>query len=108
MPRKITFLAGGFPFGASYRVGLFWIFQQGNSGSVIFRISGFLKRSWQPWIFREIMVPQGSGKEDFLKTFAGRENSCRLDEFPDEYFDRESALGLLQDYIRKRTWKIGG
>ncbi len=98
--KENNFLAAVFPL--EHHIGL--AFLDISTGE--FRVSDFqdirfFETELAALDFREIMVPQGSGKQGFLKAFAGRENSCRLDEFPDEYFDRESALGRLQDYIRK-------
>jgi len=49
--------------------------------------------------FREIILPQGMGREKMFRTLARSESPCRLDAFPDEYFEREAAWSRLKAYI---------
>jgi DNA mismatch repair protein MutS len=78
-----------------------------------FRVSDFLDAQFfemevAALEFREIIIPNGIRRENFFKIFSRKENGCRLDEFPSDYFDREEALQRLTVYISEEELKHQG
>jgi len=105
--KENNFLAAVYPFDG--HIGL--AFLDISTGEFLvsdFQDAQFFEAELAALEFREIIIPQGIGRDSFLKAFTRRENSCRLDEFPSEYFDREAASRLLQVYIPEELLESQG
>jgi len=105
--KENNFLAAFYPFEG--HIGLAFLdISTGEFRVGDFQDARFFEAEIASLEFREVILPQGIRRDSFLKVFSGRENGCRLDEFPADYFDRETGLRRLQTALSEENLESSG